>query len=165
MTDGRWFDVDADIRAAVDHFQRSVALHGQGGFDTAGLEGYKAQMALMHSLQSGHTSLEGALVRILEMLGEERPVGDNWHADLIRRSAAPMPNSRPAILSESLALAADETRRFRHIATRNYDNFRVEAALPTVEAARLLADGLAAEIAAFKDVIDQPDDEPSGPAR
>ena len=153
MSDGRWFDIDADVHAAVDHFGRSVELHRQGGFDVPGLEGYRAQMALMHSLQSGHTSLEGALVRILEMLGEERPTGDNSHADLIRRAAAPVPG-RPAILSEGIAAAADETRRFRHIATHNYDNFRVESATPTVEAARQLAAGLTADILAFKRAID-----------
>lgn len=153
MSDGRWFDIDADVNAAVEHFRRSVELHREGGFDAAGLEGYRAQMALMHSLQSGHTSLEGALVRILEMLGEERPTGDNWHADLIRRAAAPLAG-RPAILSESMALAADELRRFRHIATHNYDNFRVESAAPTVEAAKQLAAGLTADILAFKRIID-----------
>lgn len=153
MSDGRWFDIDADVRAAVEHFQRSVELYRRGGFDAPDLEGYKAQMALMHSLQSGDTSLEGALLRILEMLGEERPIGDNWHADLIRRVAAPMP-TRPAIPSESTAIAADETRRFRHIATHNYDNFRVEATAPTIEAAERLAGGLPAEILAFKRIID-----------
>jgi hypothetical protein len=131
-------------------------LHSLGGFDAPGLEGYKAQMALMHSLQSGHTSLAGALVRILEMLGEERPTGDNWHADLIRRAAASW-SGRPAILSESVARAADETQRFRHIATRNYDNFRVEAATPTIGAARHLAAGLAGDISAFKRTIDPGD--------
>jgi hypothetical protein len=153
VSDGRWFDIDADVRAAVDHFRRSVELHSEGGFDVTGLDGYRAQMALMHSLQSGHTSLEGALIRILEMLDEERPTGDNWHADLIRRAAAPMPD-RPAILSEPIALAADETRRFRHIATHNYDNFRVESASPTIDAARRLVAGLAADILTFRRVID-----------
>jgi hypothetical protein len=153
VSDARWFDIDADVRASVDHFRHSVELHAQGGFDAPGLEGYKAQMALMHSLQSGHTSLEGALVRILEMLGEERPIGENWHADLIRRAAAPMPD-RPAILSESVARAADETRRFRHVATHNYDNFRVESAAPTIVAARHLATAFATDILAFKRIID-----------
>jgi hypothetical protein len=153
VTDGRWFDIDADVAAAVEHFRRAVELHGQGGFDAPGLEGYKAQMALMHSLQSGHTSLEGALTRILEMLGEERPTGDNWHADLIRRTAASVVG-RPAILSETIAKAADETRRFRHIATHNYDNFRVESATLTIAAAQQLATGFAADILAFKKVID-----------
>jgi hypothetical protein len=154
VSDGRWFDVDADIRAAVEHFRRPVELDRAGGFDAPGLEGYRAEMALMHSLQSGHTSLEGALVRILKMIGEELPVGETWHADLIRRAASPMPGGRPALLSPSLALAADETRLFRQVATHNYDSFRYDAAGPTIRAAALLADGLAEEIALFKAVID-----------
>jgi hypothetical protein len=153
VSDGRWFDIDADVRAATDHFSRATELYRQGGFNVSGLEGYKAQMALMHSLQSGHTSPGGALLRLLEMLGEERPIGDNWHADLIRRVAAPMP-TRPEILGKSMAAAADETRRFRHIATHNYDNFRVEAAAPTIEAAETLAAGLAADILTFRRTID-----------
>jgi hypothetical protein len=157
VTDGRWYDIDADIRAAVDHFRRSVELYDEGGFDASGLEGYKAQMALMHSLQSGRTSLEGALLRILQMLGEERPLGDTWYVDLIRRAAAPMPG-RPAVLSESSAQAADETRRFRHIATHNYENFRFDLAKPTIEAAKRLADGLETEILAFKRRIDPHED-------
>ena len=56
----------------------------------------------MHSLQSAYTSPEAGLLRILEMLGEERPVGENWHADLVRRVAAELPNKRPAILSRQL---------------------------------------------------------------
>jgi hypothetical protein len=157
VTDGRWFDVDADIRAAVEHFRRSVELDREGGFDAPGLEGYKTEMALMHSLQSGDTSLEGALSRILKMVGEDLPVGETWHADLIRRAAAPMPGGRPAILSRELAVAADETRRFRHIATHNYDNFRYDAAGPTIRAAAVLAERLSKEISAFKARIDPPE--------
>ena len=93
-------------------------------------------------------------MRILEMLGEELPIGDTWHADLIRRASAPMPGGRPAILSQVLAQAADETRRFRHIAIHNYDNFRYDAAGPTIRAAKLIADRLTGEISAFKAVID-----------
>lgn len=113
-------------------------------------------MALMHAVQSAHTSLESALIRILEMLGEERPIGDNWHSDLIKRVAVALPSKRPAVLSAELARSADETRRFRHRATHTYDDFQVPHATPTIEAAELLANGLVAEILAFKNVIDPP---------
>ena len=66
MSDGRWFEVDRDVQTAVRHFRQSVALYREGGFDAPGLEGYRATMALMHALQSAHTSLESALLRILE---------------------------------------------------------------------------------------------------
>ena len=113
-------------------------------------------MALMHSLQSGHTSLEGGLLRILEMLSEERPVGEDWHVALIRRVAAALPERRPAILSAELAAAADETRRFRHRAVHNYDSFRATEIGQTIRAADMLASRLKPEIGAFRDAIDPP---------
>ena len=159
MSDARWFEVDSDIDAAVRHFRQSVELFRKGGFDAPGLAGYQAEMALMHALQSAHTSLEGGLLRILEMLGEERPVGENWHADLITRVAAVLPGRRPAIIGTLIAEAATETRRFRHRATHNYDSFRVYEATRTIEAAEILANGLKAAIFAFRYVIDPPEDE------
>lgn len=109
-----------------------------GGFDQAGLRGYQAEMALMHALQSAHTSLENGFSRILELLGEERPIGRIWYADLIRRIAKDLPGSRPAILSPILAEAADETRRFRHRATHDYDAFESVDLKPTIRAADIL---------------------------
>jgi len=156
VSDGRWFEVDSDIEAAVRHFRQSVALYREGGFDAPGLSGYRATMAIMHALQSAHTSLESALVRILEMLGEERPLGENWHADLIKRVAAVRPGTRPAILTARLAKAADETLRFQHGAARNYEGFEVEDATPTIEAAMILANEMEAAILGFKDIIDPP---------
>jgi hypothetical protein len=38
------------------------------------------------------------------MIGEERPIGDNWHADLIKRVATERRSRRPAILSVSALL-------------------------------------------------------------
>src|SRR5690349_4402510 len=96
-------------------------------------------MAFLHAMQSAHTSLESGLVRILEMIGEERPSGDRWHADLIWRAAIDRPGIRPPILGSDLIAAADETRRFRNVASRAYDNFEPAAAIGAVAAARALA--------------------------
>ena len=159
MSDARWFEVEADIDAAIRHFRQSVELYRKGGFDAPGLDGYQAEMALMHALQSAHTSLEAGFLRILEMLGEERPVGENWHADLISRVAAALPGRRPAIITTQIAEAATETRRFRHRATHNYDNFRVGEVSRTIEAAAALAGGLEADILAFRNIIDPPENE------
>jgi hypothetical protein len=162
VSDARWFEVDLDIRAAVDHFEKSIVLHQKGGFDDSGIDGYRAEMALMHALQSAHTSLESGLLRILEILGEERPVGENWHADLIRRVSTSLPGRRSPILQSALAQAATETRRFRHRAMHNYDSFEVQETSHTIDAAKALANGLAAEILAFKTMIDPPADENRG---
>lgn len=154
MRDARWLEVDSDIASAVTHFERSAALFRKGGFDQAGLAGYQASMALMHALQSGHTSLEGGLLRILEMLHEERPVGEDWHMALIRRVSTVLPDRRPAIISAVLAAAADETRRFRHRAVHNYDSFRVAEIGQTIQAAETLAAKLKSEVRVFRDAID-----------
>lgn len=50
-----------------------MALSEAGGFDGAELDRYRAEMALMHAMQSAHTAAEAALVRILRILDEERP--------------------------------------------------------------------------------------------
>lgn len=154
MSDARWFEVEAHIGAAVRHFLQSVELYRKGGFEASGLDGYRAEMALMHAVQSAHTSLEGGLLRILEMLGEERPTGTNRHADLIRRVASALSGKRPAILNAHLAAAADETRRFRHRAVHNYDTFQVGEATRTIEAAEILANQLPSAILAFRQTID-----------
>ncbi len=156
MRDARWFEVDSDIESAVTHFRQSIALFRKGGFDAAGLEGYQASMALMHALQSAHTSLEAGLLRILEMLGEDRPVGEDWHRALIRRVGADLSGLRPAILSKALAEAADQTRRFRHRAVHNYDSFSIAEIGRTMLAAEVLAEELRCALDEFRAAIDVP---------
>ncbi len=154
MSDARWMEIERDAAAAAGHFARAAALNELGGFDAAGLEGYRAQMAFLHAMQSGHTSLENCLLRILEMLGEEAPTGSNWHADLINRVSTARASKRPAILTGEVATAADETRRFRAVATRGYDNFDPRRSAPAVAAARLLAKDLAATVTEFRNSLD-----------
>lgn len=113
-------------------------------------------MALMHALQSAHMSLEAGLLRILEMLGEDRPVGEDWHRALIRRVNADLSGSRPAILSTPLAEAADQTRRFRHRAVHNYDSVSITEIGRTILAAEVLADELPCAFDKFRAAIDAP---------
>lgn len=163
MTDARWIEVDDDIASACGHFANAVRLNEEGGFDGAGLAGYRARMALLHAMQSAHTSLEGALKRILEILGEEPPVGENSHADIIRRVSRPLEipgRLRPAILPPDIARDADESRRFRHRATHDYDNFDPVLATSSINAARRLATGLKPCIVAFRTRIDPPNADP-----
>jgi hypothetical protein len=159
MTDARWTEVEDDLDSACRHFSQAAALYDEGGFERDGLAGYRAEMALQHAMQSAHTSLEGALVRILEILDEERPTGEKWHADLVRRVGRPLTTpdrARPAILTPSVASDVDESRRFRHRATHNYDDFDPSQAGPSVEAARRLAESLKPCIAAFRNKVDPP---------
>lgn len=153
MSDARWFEVEEDAAAAAGHFARSVELYDAGGFTGDDLNAYRARMAFMHAMQSGHTSLEAALVRILDLLGEEAPSGRDRHADLVHRVSRHLPG-RPAVLLPPLAQAAQETRRFRHVAMRGYGGFDPSLARPAVQAACLLADGLPGALAVFRRAVD-----------
>jgi hypothetical protein len=153
MSDERWIEIDRDTASAVTHFLHAGQIAGDPTFTADDLTGYTAQMAFMHAMQSGDTSLEDALTRILRLLGEALPTGESWHADLIQRVAVAL-TSRPAILTADLAESADETSRFRNRAVGSYDNFKSDRAIPAIQAAARLAAGLSAAIAAFHQVVD-----------
>ncbi len=163
MSDARWFEVDEDVAAATKHFGMSVDLFAAGGFGGDGIGAYRAQMAVMHAMQSGHTSLESALVRILDLLGEEAPSGKDWHADLIKRVSREIAG-RPAILPPDLARAAGETRRFRHVAMRGYGSFDAELSRPSVLAAGLVARDIGLAVSSFRAAIDPATQRPEADA-
>lgn len=163
MTDARWIDVDDDVAVAVRHFHNAGRLFDAGGFDDDDLDGYRARMALQHAMQAAHTSLEAALMRILDILGEDAPTGASSHSDLVRRAARALDlpdRTRPAILTPALVVDVDETRRFRHRATHDYDSFVPHRAGPSVEAAKRIAASLSDCIREFRDAVDPPSSTP-----
>jgi hypothetical protein len=153
VSDTRWFEIEADIAAAVRHFGRAAAIVATRPQEEESLASYKTEMAFMHAMQAGHTSFEKALLRILDMLAEDRPVGDQWHADLIARVAAAMPH-RPAILPGDVVGAAHETRKFRHRVVHAYDDFDWLRARGAITAAAQLSELLPETMRAFRQAID-----------
>jgi hypothetical protein len=117
-----WRDIADDISAATRHFQAAVELFRTGGHDPATSAGYRDVMAFQHAMQSGYTSFELALRRLLALLDEAVPQGPDWPSALLRRLSKPLEGSRPAVLGEPLARAADELLRFRHVAMHSYDH-------------------------------------------
>lgn len=156
MSDARWLDIEADVASAVLHFGNAAALYAEGGFAAEGLAGYRARMALMHAMQSGHTSAEAALLRLLRLLGEEAPQGDDWHYKLIERLSHAVSGShaRPAVLSDELTKDLHETRAFRHRVSHGYGDFDAVRATPSIEAASRLTGTLPAAIETFKRSVD-----------
>ena len=65
MTDARWSEVEGDLANACRHFDFAARPFEAGGFEDAGLDGYRARMGFQHAMRAAHTSVEGALVRIL----------------------------------------------------------------------------------------------------
>lgn len=146
MSDARWIEIESAIASSVRHFRGALTIHGNAEPDAID---YSTEMAFLHAMQSGHTSLESALVRILGLFQEQVPAGAEWHADLIARAGKRV-GERPPILSPELRKAADETRRFRHIAVRAYDAFEWYRASAAVASAALLSERLIDTVSAFR---------------
>ena len=153
MSDARWFEIDTAITAAVRHFKGAIAIFGRLPATSHAEDLYALEMGFMHAMQSGQTSLEQALLRILDLCGEAAPTGPRWHADLIARAAYPI-GERVAILSAEAARAANESRQFRSIAAHAYDGFDHTRAIRAVDSAALLVSLLPPEITNFRQAID-----------
>jgi hypothetical protein len=153
MSDARWFEIDIAVSAAVRHFAWAQSFYARIPGTNALEDRVLVEMAFMHAMQSGHTSLETALLRILDLCGEAAPTGAMGHADLIRRAANPI-GGRPAILGDAAAHAADLTRRFRNVAVHAYDTFDYTHATEAIDSAGVLASLLASEIARFRQAVD-----------
>jgi hypothetical protein len=150
MCDARWHEIDQAVSSAVRHFSGAVGIFPQL---TTASDRYVAEMAFLHAMLAGQTSLESTLLRILDLLEEAAPTGARWHADLIGRASRPC-GGRPAILTGEAAVAAEETRRFRIIAAHAYDNFDESRAIMAVKSAAVLASLLASEITRFRQAVD-----------
>ena len=153
MSDARWTEVDDDVRSAVHHFSMAVTLHERLVPHEDEVDRYREGMAFMHAMESGHTSFENAMTRILGMLQEEKPSGESWHKDLVDRVSRAL-EDRPAVLDPETSRAAQETRAFRNLATRGYDTFSNEKCEPAVAAARFLVGALPAAVANFRRLVD-----------
>jgi hypothetical protein len=86
MSDARWSDIEAMVASAARHFSGAVAIYQKL---TATEDRYLAEMAFLHAMQSGQTSLESVLLRILELFAEEAPHGRTpaCGSDRARRAA------------------------------------------------------------------------------
>lgn len=150
----RWRDIADDVAGAIRHFRAAVALFRAGEHDVRTSDGYRDVMAFQRAMQSGYTSFELALRRILALLDEAPPQGPDWHAVLLRRLSRASEGDRPALLGRKLAIAADELLRFRHVAMHSYDHFDERKAALAVEAAEVFLQHVEADIATFRAAID-----------
>lgn len=106
MSDARWTDVDKDLDYALMHLGMAIRLFEAAGFDAPDLDGYRNSSAFMHAMGAGYTSIENALLRVLDILGETPPSGEAWHKDLIDRLSRPLTGRTPGRHSSTLKCAA-----------------------------------------------------------
>ena len=138
MTSAKWVLVEDDFRDAAHHFQMAEIIHNGEAGDNP-IADYIQANAFMHAVQSGHTSLETGLKRILKIIEEPVPhdVG-NWHEALVDQAFADV-DGRGTILPPEIFADVDETRRARNLAFRGYGRFVKGRAETTAEAAGRLA--------------------------
>ena len=151
--DARWIEIQSAVDSAVRHFGSAKTIYDTLRDGKADLDLYVIEMGFLHAMQSGHASVENALMHILNVFNEAPPSGPNWHADLIARIGRAV-GSRPAVLSGDLLKAANETRQFRHVAVKAYDSFDWARAGGAVDQAGVIAAKLPEAIARLRMAID-----------
>lgn len=156
MNDARWTDVLMAVDSAVRHFTHAVRPFDEVSSVESDQDMYRSEMALMHAMQSGYTSFESALLRTIKLIGERPPVDEDWHKQLIERSARDLPGRRPAILPADLVPLTRRLRGFRHWAAHGYDDsFDPNEAARAVEAARQMLPLLRQTFETFISAIDR----------
>ena len=105
----------------------------------------------LHSFYSG---IERIFELIAANVDDMLPEGENWHQTLLKQMAGEMTEVRPAVISDSIRLALDEYRGFRHIVrnvyTYKFDSARIEK---LTERAGPLFTQLRTELLAFADFL------------
>ena len=73
---------------------------------------YVESLAL--NLHSFYEGIETIFDKVLELTGEEKPSGHEWHLELIERMTLPIRQLRPEVISAKTAKRLGTFRAFRH---------------------------------------------------
>src|SRR3990172_4067153 len=77
-------------------------------------------MAWLLNLNSFYTGLERILELVATEVDQALPTGPNWHQELLRLAATPIPSLRPAVISDATRYQLDRYRGFRHVVRNIY---------------------------------------------
>jgi hypothetical protein len=143
----------AEIASDLSAFQARVAE--LGGLEPAGASAAEAaQLAV--ALHHAYGAVEAALARVSRVIERGLPAGSDWHAALLHVMTLDIPGVRPAVLSRLSATALRKLLAFRHFFRHAY---AAEWDLEQLTGLRLTAleaaPGIAADLAAFDDVLGQ----------
>lgn len=151
-----WADVQRDLelarKNAVGLVARAEALERHGAELPADLRTDR-ELAVGAMLHHCFGAMESSLERLIEAVDGSLPTGRNYHVELIRRAAAPVPGLRPAIISPTLAADLQQLRQYRHAFRHAYGDFDYARAAVNVPLADRATQLLASEIEAFMRVM------------
>ena len=149
-----WADIDHDMQLAQRHLGRAVEMLRSHQLGRRGAQDDTDEVAFKYRMLAGYTAFESALKRLLVMLDEEAPRGSQSHADLLRRFRMAIPGNRPELLDDDVYRAADELRKFRHVATHVYDDLDLARAALLVRDAETFLAGIGPALARFRAAVD-----------
>lgn len=97
------------LRAIVEEAGRKArdfSCSSPTAFDLRGIG------SLLHDF---YTAVEDVFEVIAGRVNGSIPEGDTWHKELLLKMAIPIPDLRPAVISQDLRWHLDEYLRFRHV--------------------------------------------------
>jgi len=136
-------EVEQVVDRCLDIWQQSEA---------SGDDRYVDGVAL--NLQSFYTGLERIFELAAAELDQSVPGGSNWHQELLRQAATPIPKLRPALISDSTRDALDRYRGFRHVVRHVYSfDIDKEQIEPLVRGIRSVFNNARSDLTTFADVL------------
>lgn len=108
------------------------------------------------NLQGFYSGLERLFTQIVEVTEGNRPHGENWHQQLLRRVMMEVPMTRPAVISKETGAKLDDYLGFRHVVRNVYAyKFDPDKLEKLVRSVPDLFAQLKAELFAFASFLEQ----------
>ena len=141
----------AEVERIVSRAERAVRVAQQRPED---------QDLLLDSAALNLHDFYAGLERVFEVIADGvdrvKPVGPNWHQELLHQMASEIPGVRPSVLSSEVRDRLDRYRGFRHVVrnvyTFNLDPQQVEI---LVRQLRPTMEHTSQELSAFADFLEQ----------
>ena len=140
----------ANIEGVVARVRRAMEASAEDAVDS---DLYWDAVAL--NLHDFYTGLERILRHIAAEIDGHLPAGGEWHQELLRQMAIPLPRIRPAIFSNETIKRLDEYLRFRHVVRHVYAfEFDPQRIKPLAEALTGDFAQIKGELAVFTDYLE-----------
>ena len=140
----------ANIEGVVARVRRAMEASAGDAVDS---DLYWDAVAL--NLHDFYTGLERILRHIAAEIDGHLPAGGEWHQELLRQMAIPLPRIRPAIFSNETIKRLDEYLRFRHVVRHVYAfEFDPQRIKPLAEALTGDFAQIKGELAVFTDYLE-----------
>ena len=140
----------ANIEGVVARVRRAMEASAEDAVDS---DLYWDAVAL--NLHDFYTGLERILRHIAAEIDGHLPTGGEWHQELLRQMAIPLPRIRPAIFSNETIKRLDEYLRFRHVVRHVYAfEFDPQRIKPLAEALTGDFAQIKGELAVFTDYLE-----------